>query len=124
MEKFQIEGPVPDHPKKDNTPDDDHSVENHELENEARREIVIADHVESPRSSVDKKLLNENSRKRLDKGKHGKGMDDILEEKDIGNARKGHGKGKHEKGMDDISEEKENENSRKRHGKGGGGGGA
>ena len=46
-------------------------------------------------------------------------MDDILEEKDIGNSRKRHGKGKHEKGMDDISEEKENENSRKRHGKGG-----
>ena len=98
-------------------------MENHELENEARREIVTADHVESSRNSVGKKLLNENSRKRLGKGKHEKGMDVILEEKDIGNSRNMHGKGKHEKGMDDISEEKENENSRKRHAKGGGGGG-
>ena len=119
LEKNQNEGPVPDHPTKDHTPDDEHSVENHELENEARREIVTADHVESSRSSVDKKLLNENSRKRHGKGKHEKGMDDISEEKEIGNSRKRHGKGKHEKGMDDISEEKENENSRKRHGKGG-----
>ena len=81
-EKIQIEGFVPDHPTKDHTPDDDHSVENHELENEARREIVTADHVESSLNSVDKKLLNENSRKRLGKGKHEKEMDDISEEKD------------------------------------------
>ena len=85
MEKIHIEGPVPDHPTKDHIPDDDHSMENHELENEARREIVTAYNVESSRISVDKKLLNENSRKRLGKGKHEKGMDDILEEKDIGN---------------------------------------
>ena len=91
MEKIHIEGPLPDHPTKDHTPDNDHSVENHELENEARREIVTADHVETSHSSVDKKLLNQNSRKMLGKGKQEKGMDDILEEKDIGNSRKSHG---------------------------------
>ena len=57
LEKIQIEGPAPDLPTKDHTPDDEHSVENHELENEARREIVTADHVESFRNSVDKRGL-------------------------------------------------------------------
>ncbi|KAL6311060.1 hypothetical protein AAG906_011902 [Vitis piasezkii] len=94
--KIQNEEPVLDHPMADQTHSghvsmmlDEHSVENHELEHEERREIVTAGRVESsPHSGVDredhgKKLLNENSKQRHGKGKHEKRTENISDDKQI-----------------------------------------
>ncbi|RVW70226.1 Protein enhanced downy mildew 2 [Vitis vinifera] len=96
LEKIQNEEPVLDHPMADQTHSghvsmmlDEHSVENHELEHEERREIVTAGRVESsPHSGVDredhgKKLLNENSKQRHGKGKHEKRTENISDDKQI-----------------------------------------
>lgn len=96
LEKIQNEEPVLDHPMADQIHSghvsmmlDEHSVENHELEHEERREIVTAGRVESsPHSGVDredhgKKLLNENSKQRHGKGKHEKRTENISDDKQI-----------------------------------------